>query len=193
MDGDDALLLVGLGLLAYAAFDYLGLGADEGGDGGDETPPVSTDEGSDVLTAPEIYELAQGTLASMAIEDVTPQMVTTIAMIESSGDPGAVRQEPALGDESVGLMQTLTGTAAWLANSMGYSAYPSDAATLATPQASLYFGIAYLHWLRNYEGQVQSDEWVIEAYNGGPGNAGSAATQNYLAAYATMAGNLGYA
>jgi hypothetical protein len=204
----DFLLILGLGILGYAAWTYLAPGDDDdggdGGDGGDETSLGSDDgadetstgviTGSTVLTPSQISSLASSVLEQMRIGDVTPQMVTAIATIESGGDPGALRQEPAINDASYGLMQVLLGTATWLATGMGYTAYGTPtAATLLTADGGMYFGCAYLHWLRNYQGTVQSDAWVVAAYNGGPGGVNGAGPQRYLAAYQTALSNLGYA
>lgn len=103
----------------------------------------------------------------VADEDI----IVRIAWIESTFNPSAVRYEPHIGDSSVGLMQTLTGTARWLASDMGYRAKGvPDQADLLEPETSLYFGAAYLDWLwRAYSWAKDSEEAWVRAYNGGPG------------------------
>ena len=115
--------------------------------------------------------------------NVDPMMLTAMAMIESSGNPLAVRYEPGIGDASIGLMQTLTGTARWLATDMGYTDFGVPSMDdLLDPATSMYFGAAYVNWLRNYGGQRRSDEWVVKSYNGGPG-ANNSQVENHWAKY----------
>jgi len=102
--------------------------------------------------------------------NVDPQMLAAMAMIESLGNPLAVRYEPNLNDASVGLMQTLSGTARWLASDMGYAKYGTpDLQDLADPAISMYFGAAYVNWLSTWKGKPRSEEWIVMSYNGGPG------------------------
>jgi hypothetical protein len=216
---DDAFFLLAAGLLLLGVFMFgNGNGGQDGGDGGDETAAtdggvnissgeiVSEDDGAfpaldtggdaqpsgGVMDQNTVFDLAQTTLANLGVTDITPQMATTIASIESSFDPAAVRQEPRINDASYGLMQVLTKTAAWL-NGLGYDAFDGTAEALATPEGSMYFGCAYLHWLRNYKGAVQPDGFVVAAYNGGPGNPNGAGPQRYLASYQGALSTLGYA
>lgn len=114
---------------------------------------------------------------------VDPRMLVRMAWIESSFRPDAVRHEWHLNDASVGLMQTLTRTAQWLWDDMGARAYPRpDMAALLDPETSLYFGAAYVNWLRRYGGRARSEQWIVESYNGGPGNSNSQ-TRNHWAKY----------
>eukprot|EP00899_Mesostigma_viride_P014269 jgi/Mesvir1/22843/Mv25123-RA.2 len=112
------------------------------------------------------------------------EMLRAIAEIESGYRPHAYRWEEALGEPSVGLMQTLLSTARWLATDMGYVAFgvPTLEA-LMDPWISLYFGAAYLDWLSHYGGRPQSLEFMVRAYNGGPGGATSSATLAYWRKY----------
>lgn len=138
-----------------------------------------------VLSLREVRALAEGTVAAFAF-DVPADLVVRIAWIESHFNPSAIRYEAHIGDASAGLMQTLLGTAQWLARDMGYSAFGvPDLARLLEPQASLYFGAAYLDYLRTWRGQRRSDEWIVRHYNTGPGASdalGEPYWQKYLAA-----------
>ena len=134
------------------------------------------------MDAAQLYALASQVLGEMGISDVTPSMAACIALNESGGDPNAERAEPQINDASYGLMQTLLGTATWLHDQMGFTAYDATAANLLTPAPSMYFGCAYLHWLRNWHGP-QPDAFVVAAYNGGPGGASGAGPQRYLASW----------
>lgn len=118
---------------------------------------------------------------------VDPAMVVRIAWIESNFAPNAFRWEWHLADASVGVMQTLVGTATWLFEQMGATAKGEPTfVSLTDPETSIYFGAAYLNWLRTWRGKPRSEEWIVRAYNGGPGNATSQRTaaywQKYLAA-----------
>ncbi len=86
-------------------------------------------------------------------------IVATIAT-ESSGDPTARRAEPAIGDESVGLMQTLVKTARFATGKTGLSG--SD---LLDPAVSIDAGTAYI---ASQRGSTHFDPpRVAAAYNAG--------------------------
>ena len=86
-------------------------------------------------------------------------IVATIAT-ESGGDPNARRSEPKLGDENVGLMQTLVGTAQ---RTLGRQQLTGD--DLLTPATSIAAGTAYIAQQR---GSTHFDPpLVAAAYNAG--------------------------
>lgn len=119
---------------------------------------------------------------------VDPEMALAICKIESGFNPTAIRLEPFVShiggpDTSAGLFQTLHSTAIWLAEDMGRSFYGKPGLDdLFDPVVSTYFGCAYLHWLGNYRGYRQSEDWIVRAYNGGPGWE-KASTDNYWVKY----------
>lgn len=118
------------------------------------------------MTPSEVHALAKQ-ITARHLPLIDPCMVTALAGIESSYRPGAVRPEPHIGDASAGLLQTLYGTAKWLRFDMGYRDYElASADDLLQPQVSIYFGAAYLDYLRRRDA---SAEYMIRAYNGGPG------------------------
>jgi soluble lytic murein transglycosylase-like protein len=134
------------------------------------------------LSRAQVEQLAQA-VTSGYFPSVDPRMLVTIARIESSFNPLAVRYEPHLGDASVGLMQTLFSTASWLATQMGAGAFGVPTlADLTEPEKSMYYGAAFVSWLRTYGGRAQSEEWIVRAYNGGPGFT-VAGTANYWTKY----------
>lgn len=138
---------------------------------------------SGFVNKPEtIYQAAQRIISENNF-NADPLMIVTMAKIESNFNPLAIRFEPALGDASYGLMQTLHSTARWLADDMGYNHYgvPS-AADLFKQDISLYFGAAYVDYLSNWRGRARSEDWIVESYNGGPGNSNSG-TKNHLRKY----------
>ena len=218
MDDENLILVLGLGLVGYWYYTNY-VGAPASGDGGDGVPgvPGDTPTGVDAIVnsggaavqqqplaatpgvtnvqmAPaDIYTAAEQALGLANITDISPAMLTTIAMIESSGNCAACRFEPALNDSSYGLCQTLLGTATWLYNSLGATALGAPTAdSLADAGNSLYFGACYLHWLRNYRRETQSDEFVVRGYNGGPNGINESATANYWATFQNDYTSLGF-
>lgn len=130
----------------------------------------------------QIRNLAQQTVSKHGF-NVDPEMLVRMAKIESSWNPLAIRYEPLLNDASIGLMQTLLSTARWLAQDMGYTAYGvPDLKDLLEPEVSMYFGAAYVNWLRKWKGSPRDDKWVVMSYNGGPG-ADNPQTRNHWAKY----------
>lgn len=103
--------------------------------------------------------------------------IPAMIYIESSGDADAERYESHLGEASVGLMQILPSTAADVRRN--FSAYPFD---LYDPEANVYHGYGYVVMLSNHRGVGRSPEWVVRAYNGGPGWEGASAKSQEMTA-----------
>ena len=126
-----------------------------------------------VGTVLDVPALARSTVGRYGL-NVDPSMLVAMAWIESAFKPDAFRWEPARLDASVGLMQTLKATARDMYNN-GYRAFGAapDYTDLRRPEISMYYGAAYVDWLkkwyaRNRNGQP-TEEWIVRAYNGGPG------------------------
>ncbi|MGH1403265.1 MAG: transglycosylase SLT domain-containing protein [Alphaproteobacteria bacterium] len=126
-----------------------------------------------VLTKEETLQLAVHVMETYKIHSTSAQDLTIFAYVESSFRPWVERDEGF--DKSTGLMQTLLGTA----NDMykkGYTAVgqPTEE-SLKNPVISMYFGAAYLQWLKRhysewghrYDGGYE--DFFIRAYNGGAG------------------------
>ncbi|CAI5521768.1 unnamed protein product [Closterium sp. Naga37s-1] len=111
--------------------------------------------------------------------------VCAVARVESAWQPLAYRFEPRLGEASTGLMQVLQSSAEWLARDMGYRAYTVDwsSSMLYRPFEAMYYGMAYLAWLTTYKGTTQSEEYVVRAYNGGPGGWEKPSTARHWSKY----------
>lgn len=87
---------------------------------------------------------------------VPPELVAAVAFVESRFRPGAVSPAGAQG-----LMQTMPGTGAWLAEQLGVTYDPFD------PEQSAMLGAYYLRRLINrFDGDSTK---VIAAYNAGAG------------------------
>lgn len=99
-----------------------------------------------------------------AIKDASSRYGVPVGIIkgviaqESQFNPNARREEPAIGDASLGLMQILLATA----RGLGYNA---DVATLMNPAVNIAYGSKFLAQLARRLG----GDWAaaISAYNGG--------------------------
>ncbi|GEM_PF-2154910 len=146
-----------------------------------------------VLTDEEVFQLAS-TMTRMVGLNADQFIVLATAYIESNFTPWAERYEAHINDYSVGIMQVLVGTASDL-YAKGYTAMgkPSRAA-LKRPEVSMYFGAAYMDWLRRSY-PARSLEWYVRAYNGGAGHNYSTATgvywQKFKTAYAMWSDTAG--
>lgn len=127
-------------------------------------------------------------LATRIIEqnnfDLDVNMLVAIAYIESSFNPEALRVEPHINDASAGLMQTLITTAQWLARDMGYRNYGfPELSDLMDAEVSMYFGAAYLDYLKNTRRDLDTEEKIVRGYNGGPAGFKRSATLPYWQKY----------
>eukprot|EP01018_Ginkgo_biloba_P031531 Gb_16970 [translate_table: standard] len=72
-------------------------------------------------------------------------------------------------DPPNGIMQIAFPTALWLYKDLGYKAYKIESVEdLSKPFISMYFGAAYVCWLSTYEGRERTDQFIVQAYVGGP-------------------------
>ena len=144
--------------------------------------PAISKEIPDQMTKQEVYNLAF-VLTRNNYPNVDPVMLTAMAEIESAYKPNAYRYESHINDASYGLMQTLYSTAKWLHDEMGYRAYTlTNPDQLFDPAVSMYFGGAYVDYLRKWNGKIRSEQWIVESYNGGPNNSNSQ-TRNHWNKY----------
>lgn len=122
-----------------------------------------------VLTASEVLAGARYICATY-FPQVDPMMLVAMAKIESNFNPQATRYEKHLNDSSIGLMQVLLTTAQDIFTRLKARAKGEPTREkLTMPMYALYMGAAYVNWLRVYGGVVRSEEWIVRAYNGGPG------------------------
>ncbi|CAI5989454.1 unnamed protein product [Closterium sp. NIES-65] len=86
---------------------------------------------------------------------------------------------------AIPLLQVLQSSAEWLARDMGYRAYTVDwsSSMLYRPFEAMYYGMAYIAWLTTYKGTTQSEEYVVRAYNGGPGGWKKTSTARHWSKY----------
>ncbi|KAG0469985.1 hypothetical protein HPP92_016685 [Vanilla planifolia] len=70
-----------------------------------------------------------------------------------------------------GLMGIDYPTAFWIYRDLGFRAYEvKSVEDLYNPFISMYFGVAYYSWLSKYEGRERNQEFLVQAYLGGPEN-----------------------
>lgn len=136
------------------------------------------------VTSKELSLQAIHSVQAQHFQSLSVTMVEKIALIESAYQLNAKRTEPD-GRVSIGIMQTLIGTAQEMWQ-RGYRAYdkPTER-SLTDPYVSAYFGMAYLDWLQKSYGVT--GENLVRGYNGGPGGFltahGRNLTEPYLAKY----------
>jgi hypothetical protein len=133
-----------------------------------------------VTDAPAWLRDMAGQIVGQYFPSLDLEMVLAICKIESSFGKNIYRDEPKIGDASVGMMQTLVKTAQWL-HDIGYKGFPYPSAeTLKDPATSIYFGCAMLKWLTKKGG---SEEETVRAYNGGWGGRKYTSTLPYWKKY----------
>ena len=124
-------------------------------------------------------------------------VVRAVVEIESARDPNAFRNEPHIGDASVGLMQTLLGTAKEVFDTSPrvhrfVPVRPESYQDLTDPAVSIALGAGYLDRMQYWRGWSHPVEWYVRAYNGGPGGAAKSYTRPYWekfrAAYIRLGG-----
>lgn len=175
-------LIGGLGIL-YGFFNFF--------------PKTNLGSGQDqniVLTTPRVDIKDLHSVAKEIIDahglDASPEMIAAMALVESGdiyhpesgADRMAYRYEAHIKDASIGVMQTLIGTAQWLYD-IGYKSYPRPTKdSLYNAKHSIYFGAAYVDWLANYKGVKRSESWIVQSYNAGPNNSANHHLQKYYTA-----------
>ena len=143
------------------------------------------------LSYAQVFSIAKAHKARFRF-GITATMATAVAMIESGDfrnlratmNTRAYRSEPQINDASYGLMQVLWKTAKWLHDVKGYKGYRlTQASDLYKPETGIYFGMAYLDWLKRAYGGT--DDLILRRYNGGPNGHRYPATLAYVQKYNT--------
>lgn len=142
----------------------------------------------DVLTLADTRVLASNIISRYFGNRIDLAMVTAMVEIESGFRRKAYRYEAHISDASYGLMQVLFRTAKWLRDDMRYNAFPLESGeAMYDPAVGIYFGCAYIDWLRKQPLAAKGEDFVVMAYNGGPGKGGQGTdipmTRNHLSKY----------
>lgn len=114
------------------------------------------------LTEPEIERLAVAIVSEAEANDLDPNLVLAVIVVESRFDPFAISPVGAMG-----LMQILPSTGVELAARLGIPW--RGAQTLFDPFANVRMGVAYLRELSDRFGNLTV---ALAAYNWGPGHIG---------------------
>jgi soluble lytic murein transglycosylase-like protein len=115
--------------------------------------------------------------------NISPSIIAAVIETESSGNPKAIRQEPAIKDYSLGLMQVLTGTAKYVKTLFPQIAYTGNPAELNDPKINIEVGTAYLRYqLDRYTKTpvIKPITDMIAAYNAGTARRNSTADFVYV-------------
>lgn len=133
---------------------------------------------ANVWYAGKVKQVAEAHVRKFGL-NCSPVMIAAMVKIESNFNPKAYRYEKHLNDASYGLMQTMLKTAQWM-HDIGYKGYAYPSGTdLYQGEVSLYFGMAYVDYLTKYKKKPRDEKWVVESYNGGPGNSNSMTARHY--------------
>jgi len=172
-----------VGLAPGFGFDFEQFNLPDGANSFFPTTQPAAPKIPDVISLPDARKIAKNIVDTHFRGRVDPAMLTAMMQIESSFRPSATRFEPHLNDSSFGLMQVLFSTAKWLRDQVGYRAFSlPDGEAMFDPATSVYFGAAYVDWLRKHPRFDGSEAWIVMSYNGGPG-ANNSQTRNHLAKY----------
>lgn len=142
----------------------------------------------DVLSLADARSLAKSIINKHFSGRVDPAMVTAMIEIESGFRRKAYRYESHLQDASYGLMQVMFNTAKWLHDDLKYRGYAvPNGEAMYDAATGIYFGCAYIDWLRKQPLAAKGEDAIVMSYNGGPGRGGQGAdnsmTRNHLSKY----------
>lgn len=142
----------------------------------------------DVLSLADARSLAKSIINKHFSGRVDPAMVTAMIEIESGFRRKAYRYESHLQDASYGLMQVMFNTAKWLHDDMKYRGYAvPNGEAMYDAATGIYFGCAYIDFLRKQPLAAKGEDAIVMSYNGGPGRGGQGAdnsmTRNHLSKY----------
>uniref|UniRef100_A0A7N0RHF8 Transglycosylase SLT domain-containing protein n=1 Tax=Kalanchoe fedtschenkoi TaxID=63787 RepID=A0A7N0RHF8_KALFE len=145
-------------------------------------------DGQPYLTQVEMRAVAGIVIGRHFDSHIDLDMICAIAELGSDRQPLAARYDKKMKETTVGIMQVLPKNADWLAGDLGYQAYEiqGNHNLLYRPFVNVYFGIAYLKWLSNYESKGRSEEFVVRAYKGGVKRATHKSTLPYWRRYLSV-------
>lgn len=155
----------------------LGIGAGDETEAAEARAQILSYSKTRPLSEEEVFQIADY-MSNLLGGRVNQFDLMTFAYIESTFRPYAERYEPHIKDSSIGLMQVLSSTALDLYEK-GYNDFGRPTRTsLKNPAISMYFGAAYIDWLKKYWPDKDL-EWWVRAYNGGPGHNYNSQTTSY--------------
>ncbi|XP_020586367.1 uncharacterized protein LOC110028733 isoform X2 [Phalaenopsis equestris] len=121
-------------------------------------------EGRSYLSQVEVKAVAEIIVSRYFKERLQPSTLAAIAEIRSLRFVNGLHSH-------TGLMGIDYPTAFWMYRDLGFRAYEVNSVEdLYNPFVSMYFGAAYYTWLSEFEGRERSQEFVVQAFMGGPEN-----------------------
>ncbi|KAI0495598.1 hypothetical protein KFK09_021900 [Dendrobium nobile] len=121
-------------------------------------------DGRSYISRVEVKAVAEIIVSRYFKERLQPTTLAAVAEIRS------LRFVNGLGSHT-GLMGIDYPTAFWMYRDLGFRSYEVNSVEdLYNPFVSIYFGAAYYTWLSKFEGRERSQEFVVQAYMGGPEN-----------------------
>ena len=119
------------------------------------------------------FEVQQIIANAAAKYNVEKALIKAVMRRESAFKPNAVREEPQIGDASIGLMQVLVKTAQWQMNDSNINRQ-----MLFDPAFNVEVGTKYLRYLLNrYSGDLKK---AIAAYNAGSAKYSSSGDGSFI-------------
>ncbi|KAJ7948988.1 Transglycosylase SLT domain [Quillaja saponaria] len=145
-------------------------------------------DGQPYLTQTEMRAVVQIVIRRHFHSEIDPDMICSIAELESDRQLLAMRRDKKGKETTVGIMQLLPKTAEWLASELGYCSYEvkGNPDLLYRPFVNVYLGAAYLKWLSNFEKIERSEEFIVRAYKGSTKKATRKATLPYWKLYLSV-------
>ncbi|MBA0783439.1 hypothetical protein Gotri_001150 [Gossypium trilobum] len=145
-------------------------------------------EGQPYLTQTEMRAVAEIVTSRHFDTHIDPEMICTIAELESNRQPLAEQHDKKSKVTTVGIMQISPATAESMAKEYQISLYKieGDPDILYRPFVNVYFGATYLKWLSNFENKVRTEEFMVRAYKGGTKKATHKSTLPYWKRYISV-------
>ncbi|PPS04327.1 hypothetical protein GOBAR_AA16338 [Gossypium barbadense] len=145
-------------------------------------------EGQPYLTQTEMRAVAEIVTSRHFDTHIDPEMICTIAELESNRQPLAEQHDKKSKVTTVGIMQISLATAESMAKEYQISLYKieGDPDILYRPFVNVYFGATYLKWLSNFENKVRTEEFMVRAYKGGTKKATHKSTLPYWKRYISV-------
>ncbi|MBA0668233.1 hypothetical protein Goklo_001167, partial [Gossypium klotzschianum] len=145
-------------------------------------------EGQPYLTQTEMRAVAEIVTSRHFDTHIDPEMICTIAELESNRQPLAEQHDKKSKVTTVGIMQISPATAESMAKEYKISLYKieGDPDILYRPFVNVYFGATYLKWLSNFENKVRTEEFMVRAYKGGTKKATHKSTLPYWKRYISV-------
>ncbi|XP_056693745.1 uncharacterized protein [Spinacia oleracea] len=149
-------------------------------------------DGQPFLTQTEMRAIAEIIDRRHFHSQIDVDMICAIAELESDRQVLATRYIKKTKETTLGVMQISPKICNWMYREHGYRACMVDEekSTLYRPFVNIYFGVAYLKWLSNFEHRARGEEFIVRAFHGGTKKATHKSTNPYWKQYVSIKENL---